>query len=560
MRGAFAAVVCLPLLLLALAPNGLPVFTDITKPAGVLFKQSYGDHHLDNIVEGTGTGVCVFDYNNDGWQDIYFVNGAWTKNVSDNEGRDLRDKLSSHLFRNNGNGTFTDATEQAGVGAKVFVSGCSAADYDNDGHVDLYLLAYGPNILYHNNGNGTFSDVSAKSGLADVRWSLSAVWFDYNNDGLLDVYAGNYLKYDDGKFRDFYPAAGYPGPLSYSGEPSALYRNNGDGTFTDVTRDVGMWKPEGRAMSVTAADMNNDGSLDVYVANDAMEKYYFEAKGKGTFEEKALDMGLAFGENGQGVASMGPVATDFNRDGLLDFFVPDLNYCSLLMQIKPGVFEHRTGQAGLSVIFGQYASWAAIALDYDNDGWPDLFITHGDAHHEYIQEDTLVRNKGNGTFEDVSTKSGAYFGEKHVGRGAAWGDLDNDGDTDLVIVHLNDYATVLRNDGGNRLNWLSVEPMLKFPTGSRNALGARVTVSTPGLRQIEDVIPVRGYLSQGDVRLHFGLGKAEKADIEIRWPDGFKETLKDVKANQFLKPVRAATVMRPTQTTAGSATAASNRP
>jgi hypothetical protein len=530
------------LLMLVPAPPQpeLPVFTDITKQSGINFKQSYGDHHLDNIVEGTGTGVCVFDYNNDGYPDIFFPNGAWTKGVSDNEGRDLREKLSAHLYKNNGDGTFTDVTEQAGVGAKVFVSGCSAADYDNDGHVDLYLLAYGPNILYHNNGDGTFTDVSEKSGLADPRWSLSAVWFDYNNDGYLDVYVGNYLKYDDGKFRDFYPAQGYPGPLSYSGEPSILYRNNGDGTFTDVTKATGMWQAEGRAMSVTAADMNNDGALDIYVANDAMEKYYFEATGKGTFEEKALERGLAYGENGQGVASMGPVASDFNRDGLLDFFVPDLNYCSLLMQVKLGVFEHRTEQAKLSVIMGQYSSWAPVVIDYDNDGWPDIFITHGNAHHEYTQEDTLVRNKGNGTFEDVSTTSGQFFNEKYVGRGAAYGDLDNDGDEDIVVVNLNDYAKVLRNDGGNKQNWLSIEPMLKFATGTRNAIGARVTVSSNGIRQIEDVQPVRGYLSQNDVRLHFGLAKAATAEVQIRWPDGHVDTMKDVKADQFLKPVREA--------------------
>ena len=532
------------LLAVAFAPAELPIFTDVTEQAGAVFRQSYGDRHLDNIVEGTGTGACSFDYNNDGWQDLYFVNGAWTKGVSDNEGRALRGKFSSHLFRNNRDGTFADVTEQTGTGTKAFVTGCSAADYDNDGDVDLYLLAYGPNILYRNKGDGTFTDVSTGSGLDNPRWSVSAVWFDYNGDGWLDVYVGNYLKYDDGKFRDFYPAQGYPGPLSYSGEPDALYRNNGDGTFTDVTKEAGMYRPDGRAMSVSAADVNNDGFPDVYVANDAMENFYFEANGKGTFVEKALEAGLAFGEHGQGVASMGPVASDFNRDGLLDFFIPDLNYCSLLMQVKPGLFEHRTEKAGLSVAMGQYAGWGAVAFDYDNDGWPDLFVSHGDAHHEYVQEDTLVRNKGDGTFEDVSTRSGAYFGEKYVGRGATWTDYDNDGDVDLVVVNLNDTAKLLRNDGGNRSHWLSVEPMLKFPTGTRNALGARVTVVSGGLRQIEDVIPVRGYLSQGDVRLHFGLGKADKAEVEIRWPDGQTETLKDVKANQFLKPVHAATAKR----------------
>jgi hypothetical protein len=262
--------------------QGLPTFADITKQAGIAFKHSYGDHQLDNIVEGTGAGVCFFDYNGDGLMDLYFVTGVWTNNVSSNEGRDLRGKLSNKLYRNNGDGMFTDVTQQAGVGGNgVFSSGCSAADYDNDGHVDLYVLNYGRNILYHNNGDGTFTDVSRQSGLDDPRWSLAAVWFDYNHDGYLDVFVANYILYLDGKFRDFYPAAGYPGPLSYSPQPSALYRNNGDGTFTDVTKEAGVFK-EGRAMSVTASDFRNVGLLDIFVTNDAMENHYFENTGKGT--------------------------------------------------------------------------------------------------------------------------------------------------------------------------------------------------------------------------------------------------------------------------------------
>ncbi len=513
----------------------LPVFTDVTKEAGIRFKHSYGDHHLDNIVEGTGAGACFFDYNNDGFQDLYFVTGTWTRSVSDNQGRDLRGKLSNRLYRNNGGGSFTDVTEQAGVGGNgVFSSGCAAADYDNDGDVDLHVLNYGPNILYRNNGDGTFTDVSNKSGLDNPRWGLHAVWFDYNNDGWLDVYVGNYLKYDDGKFRDFYPAAGYPGPLSYSGEPDALYRNNGDGTFTDVTEQAGMLRPDGRAMSVTAADFNNDGLLDVFVANDSMENFYFENQGNGKFVEKALPVGVAFGENGQGVANMGPAVGDVNRDGLLDIFIPNLNYCILFQQGKRG-FQDATHRTGLSQALGQYAGWGAVMFDYDNDGWLDLFTVHGDAHHEYVQEDTLMRNKGDGTFEDVSDRSGRYFQEKYVGRGATYADYDNDGDVDLVVVNLNDYAKLLRNDGGNRNNWLAVEAKLKFPTGARDAIGARVTVTTGTLRQVEDLVPVRGYLSQGDSRLHFGLGKAAQADVEIRWPDGAVEKFAGVKANQLLK-------------------------
>jgi hypothetical protein len=530
---------------LTLAAPQLPVFTDITKQAGITFKHSYGDHHLDNIVEGTGAGACFFDYDGDGYMDLYLVTGTWTKNVSSNEGRDLRGKLSNRLYHNNGDGTFTDVTEKAGVGGNgAFGSGCSAADYDNDGHIDLYVLNYNGNILYHNDGDGTFTDVSKQAGMDDKRWALSAAWFDYNNDGYLDAFVGNYLLYDDGKFRDFYPAAGYPGPLSYSGQPNALFRNNGDGTFTDVSKEAGVYKPDGRAMSVTVADFRNIGLLDIFVADDAMENYFFENSGHGTFVEKAVDFGLAYGENGQGVSSMGPVVGDVNRDGLLDIFIPNLNYCILFQQALVNgrrTFFDRTAITGLSQALGQYAGWGAVMFDYDNDGWLDLFIAHGDAHHEYVQEASLMRNKGDGTFEDVSDRSGQYFKEKYVGRGVTWTDIDNDGDIDLLVVNLNDSPKLLRNDGGNRNNWITVDAKLRFPTGQRDAIGARVTVTTGALKQIEDLMPTRGYLSQGDPRLHFGLGKAAYADqVEIRWPDGVVEKYEKVKANQFLRLVHEA--------------------
>jgi hypothetical protein len=520
---------------LAAAVPAPPVFTDITKPAGITFRHSYGDHHLDNIVEGTGGGACFLDYNNDGFQDIYFVTGVWTQTVNDNVGRDLRGKLSGKLYKNSGNGTFADVTDSAGVGSMAFGSGCSAADYDNDGFVDLYLLNYGANTLYHNNGNGTFTDVSARSSLADPRWSISAVWLDYNNDGFLDVYVCNYLLYDDGQFRDFYAAQGYPGPLSYSGEPDGLYRNNGDGTFSDVTQETGVYQANGRGMSVTAADFNNDGFPDIYVANDAMESHYFENTGKGAFVEKGVDVGLAYGEHGQGVSSMGPYFSDVNRDGWLDIFVPNLNYNGLFVfNPKRKAYDNVNDSAGISLATGQYAGWGSVLFDCDHDGWPDIFVVHGNAHHEYVQEDSLLHNKGNGTFEDVSQKSGAYFDEKYVGRGAAGADIDNDGDIDLLIVNLNDDAKLLRNDGGSRQPWIMIDARLKFPTGSRTAVGARVTVTTGALTQIDDVNPVRGYLSQSDPRLHFGLAGADHATVEIRWPDGKVERLEDVKANQIL--------------------------
>jgi len=518
------------------AAETLPIFTDVTKETGINVKHSYGDFDLTNIVEGTGAGAMFFDYDGDGWLDIYFVNGCWLKNVNDNRGRSLRGKLSNCLYRNNGNGTFTDVTQEAGVGDKGYGVGCSAADFDRDGDLDLYVLNYGPNVFYRNNGDGTFTDISQASGLANPNWSLSAPWLDYDNDGDLDVYVANYLEYDSGKFRSYYPAAGYPGPLSYSGQPDALYRNNGDGTFTDVTRKAGLFNPNGRAMSATVADLNNDGYLDFYITNDAMENYYFRNTGKGTFESEGLTMGLAFGEGGQGVSSMGPAVGDVDRDGWLDIYIPDMGYGCLLMN-KKGYFEDCTAPTNLAVVCGQYTGWGGLLFDYDSDGYLDVFVANGNAHHEYTEEDVLMRNDGKGSFVDVADKSGAYFREKYVGRGATYGDYDNDGDLDLLVINLNDSPKLLRNNGGNSNNWLIIEA--KLAGGKSDAVGARVTVTTGSLSQIQDLIPVTGYLSQADPRCHFGLGKRSVADVvEIRWPNGRTTKLTNVKANQILTVVQ----------------------
>jgi hypothetical protein len=512
--------------------QSLPVFTDVTKDAGIKFKHSYGDFDLSNIVEGTGAGAMFFDYDNDGWLDIYFVNGRWLKTVNDNRGRSLRDKLTNAFYRNNKDGTFSDVTEKAGVGDKSFSFGCSTADFDNDGDLDLYVLNYGPNVFYRNNGDGTFTDISESSGLANPSWSLSAPWFDYDGDGDLDVYVANYLEYDSGKFRSYYAAAGYPGPLSYRGQPDALYRNNGDGTFTDVTKAAGIFQPNGRAMSATLADINNDGFLDLYVPNDNMENYYFRNKGDGTFENKGLEMGLAFGEGGQGVSSMGPAIGDVDRDGWLDIYIPDMGYGCLLMNRKD-YFEDRTEPTNLAVVCGQYTGWGGVLFDYDCDGYLDIFVATGNAHHEYTEEDVLMRNDGKGNFVDVADKSGPYFRQKYVGRGATYGDYDNDGDLDLLVVNLNDSPRLLRNDGGNKNNWLTVQARL--PGGKSDAVGARVIVTAGPLTQIRDLIPVTGYLSQADPRCHFGLGKSRKADtVEIRWPDRQTTKLQDVNSNQII--------------------------
>ncbi|HYW78162.1 MAG TPA: CRTAC1 family protein, partial [Thermoguttaceae bacterium] len=302
--------------------------------------------------------------------------------------------------------------------------------------------------------------------------------------------------------------------------------------------EAGMFNPDGRAMSATVADLNNDGLLDVYVANDGMENYYYRNAGKGTFVEDGLITGLAFGEGGQGVSSMGPAIGDVDRDGRLDVYIPDMGYGCLLMN-RGEYFEDRTAPSKLAVVCGQYTGWGGLLLDYDNDGYLDVFVANGDAHHEYTEEDVLMRNDGAGGFVDVADRSGAYFREKYVGRGATYGDYDNDGDLDLLIVNLNDTPRLLRNDGGNRSHWLKVVP--KLAGGKIDAIGARVTVRIGRLTQIHDLIPTTGYLSQADPRAHFGLGSALKVDaVEIRWPDGSTQQIEDVQADQTLTVVQDA--------------------
>jgi hypothetical protein len=509
------------------------VFVDVLPQSGITWTRSFGDHELSNIVEGTGSGACVFDFDGDGKLDLYLPQGRWETTVSDNRGRDLIGQLRNALYRNKGGFQFEDVTEKAGVEGRGFAFGCSAADYDDDGDEDLLVLTYGGPELYRNDGPGRFTEVTEKAGLVDPRWSLNGAWLDYDRDGDLDLFVAYYLEYDAGRFRSYYAAAGYPGPLSYNGVSCALYRNNGDGTFTDVTKAAGVQNAGGRAMSAVAADLNNDGWPDVYVANDSMENYYYENEGDGTFAEKALELGLALGQNGQGVSSMGPAVADLDGDGNLEIVIPDMDYGSLLSK-KGGFYSDLVGRSGLAVICGQYTGWGAVLFDYDNDGFKDLFVANGNAHHEYPEDAVLARNDGKGVFTDVARDSGAYFQTKWVGRGATWADFDDDGNVDLVVVDTSGPPHLLRNTGGTGNHWLKVDARVKG--GKRTAIGGRVTVSAGGRTQFSEVIGVNGYLSQGDARAHFGLGAAEKADrVEVRWPDGTSDTWTDVKADQVLR-------------------------
>jgi len=510
----------------------LPQFVDVTGEAGIEFVHSIGDDELSNIVESSGAGCVFFDYDNDGDLDIYLVNGRYLKTVSSVRGRDLDGKLKNALYRNNGDATFTDVTESAGVGDTGFGMAAVSADYDNDGDRDLFVTNYDRDTLYRNNGDGTFTDVTDKAGVGSELWSVGTSFFDYDLDGWLDLFVGGYLVFD-AEYRNYFAAEAFPGPLSYHGQKDILYRNNGDGTFTDVTRAAGLDSTEGRAMGVSACDVDDDGDEDLYVANDGMENYLYRNCGDGSFENIALRTGTAFGENGEATSAMGPEFGDFDGDGLIDLLVPDMGYGCLYRNTGTGHFEEKSAATGIAEVLGQYTSWSGNFLDYDNDGVLDIFIVNGDAHHLEPEEDTLFRGDGGKRFVDVSASSGPAFKLKAVGRGSAAGDFDNDGDLDLLVLNLNGRARLYRNDGGNRGNWIMVRTV--GTTSNRDGIGARVRVTAGGVTQVRDIRSSSGYLSQSDPRAHFGLGDSEKVDrVEVRWPSGRVSILENEKVNHVL--------------------------
>jgi hypothetical protein len=516
----------------ASADPEMPRFVDITGDAGITFTHSIGDDELSNIVESTGAGCVFFDYDDDGDLDIYLVNGRYLKTVSSVRGRHLAGKLKNALYRNNGDGTFEDVTDVAGVGDPGFGMAAVAADYDNDGDRDLFVTNYGRDTFYRNNGNGTFTDVTREVGVGSELWSVGASFFDFDRDGLLDLYVGGYLVFDP-EYRNYYAAEAFPGPLSYRGEKDILYRNKGDGTFEDVSLAAKIGSAKGRAMGVSACDVDDDGDEDIYVANDGMENYLYRNRGDGAFDEIALRTGAAFGQNGEATSAMGPEFGDFNGDGLIDLLVPDMGYGCLYQNTDNGYFEEKSAEMGIAAVLGQYTSWSGNFLDYDHDGVLDVFIVNGDAHHLEAEEDTLFRGDGGRRFIDVSASSGPAFKLKAVGRGSAAADFDNDGDLDLLVLNLNGPARLYRNDGGNRGNWIMVRTVGR--ESNRDGIGARVRITTGDLSQVRDIRSSSGYLSQSDPRAHFGVGKHQKVDrIEVRWPSGRISKIENVKVNQVL--------------------------
>jgi hypothetical protein len=516
-------------------PQDGPIrFEDATAASGIQFTHSFGARKLGSLLESTGAGCVWFDYNNDGRLDLYVVSG---KPLGSNiHPYPLRNPPETpphnHLYRNDGNGKFTDVTDQAGVGADLFSMAAIAADFDNDGFVDLLVTGYGRVALYRNKGDGTFEDVTAKAGLKVPGWSIGSAWLDYDRDGCVDLFVGRYVKFDP-QYRAYYAADNYPGPLDYAAETSLLFHNNCDGTFTDVSKKSGIADHPGRTMGVTAGDFDRDGYPDIYVANDKTENFLFRNNHDGTFQEIALTAGVAFGQNGEATSAMGPVFADIDNAGRVDLWVTDSKYNRMWRNEGRAKFKDITEPAGIAQLTAQYVSWGTGVYDFDNDGLRDIFIAHGGLIHMVPQEHSIFRNLGSGQFADGSSGGGPFFELKTVARGACFADYDNDGKVDLFMVNLGGPGYLLHNVSPGANHWLAIK--LAGRKSNRDGIGARIEVAAGGRKQQAERIAGSGYLSQDDARVHFGLGNAPKAEtVTITWPSGTVQTLHDVAADRVL--------------------------
>lgn len=521
------------------------VFSDATKEAGLdKFLYRSGSAKKETILETIGSGVGLLDYDNDGWLDIYFLNGSTEAAL---RGKERAPRAM--LFHNNHDGTFTDVTEKAGVANERWGFGVAVGDYDNDGWLDIYVANFGKNRLYHNNHDGTFTDVAEKAGVALGGWSAGPTWGDYDHDGLLDLFVPGYVKYDvdhppiagrgriPANFCQFRGIDVMCGPRGLPGEEDHLFHNNGDGTFTDVSVKAGVSDPSGYyGLASAFVDVDDDGWIDLVVANDSTPNYLYRNKQDGTFEDESYASGFALSDDGREQASMGIAIGDYQHTGRIDLFTTTFSddYKTLYRNDGQGNYSDVTYQAGLAGPTTPFLSWGTGFLDYDNDGWLDLFIANGHVYPEVDKQDwgttwaerpQLFRNLDGKKFQEVPPATGSGLADVITARGAAFGDLFNDGEIDVVINNMDARPTLLRNVTKNGNHWLELK-LTGGPKSPRDAIGAKVFLKSGGVRQRGDVYSGGSYGSSSDQRIHFGLGKATKVDsIEIHWPSGATEKI-----------------------------------
>ncbi|MGB9434117.1 MAG: CRTAC1 family protein, partial [Candidatus Acidiferrum sp.] len=529
-------------------------FINTAKTSGLNAKTIFGGEHKNKyLLETTGCGVAFYDYDNDGWLDIFLVNGTRL------EGFPAGQEPSNHLFKNNRDGTFTDVTLKAGLTHSGWGQGVCIGDYDNDGCEDLFITYFGKNVLYHNNGDGTFTDVTEKSGIAGSgkRWNTGCAFVDYDRDGKLDLFVANYIDMDLATapvpesgpclYKGIMVACGPPG---LNGGKNLLFHNNGDGTFTDVSESAGILQANGTyGLGVLTADFDNDGWPDIFVADDSTASCLYQNQKNGKFVDIALDAGCALSADGKPQAGMGVSAGDYDLDGNLD--IVKTNFAgdtpTLYHNLGSATFEDATFPAGLGM-HTQYLGWGCGFFDFDNDGWPDILICNGHVYPEveqlrteagYAQRKLLYRNLRNGRFEDISLNAGPGISDSSPSRGCAFGDFDNDGDIDFVVNCANDFPQLVRCDSTLQNNWIKVRTI--GTKSNRSGIGTRLRCvvqmpdTTKPHQQIDEVRSGGGYFSQNDLRVHFGVGKAQRIDIlELRWPSGLVETLKDIQPNQLI--------------------------
>ena len=517
---------------------------DVALSSGITFHHDNAASPEKYLIETMGSGCGWIDYDQDGLMDLYLVNGAATRIYRP------RRTLRSALYRNNGDGSFSDVTDKAGVGAEgLFGMGVAVGDYDNDGFPDLYVLGYDRCILYHNSGNGAFTDVTARAGVANRgKWGSSAAWFDYDNDGRLDLIVANYVDWSPdhnlwcGEHKPGY--RGYCHPDVYKGQTPTLYHNNGDGTFTDASQPSGVGLKPGNGLGVVTFDYDNDGWQDIFIANDSMANFLFHNNRDGTFREIGYLAGVAASAEGRTEAGMGTDAADTVGAGRLDLVVThlDFEHARLYRNLGDGSFEDATFETKLGYATFHMSGFGACFMDYDNDGACDVFMANGhildniQLYHrdtQYAEPKLMFRNTGRGIFENVSNKLGPDLRLRRVSRGAAVGDFDNDGDLDILVSNNGQAPQLLRNDGGNRNHWLQV--FLVGTKSNRDGVGARVKVVSGGLTLYDQRKGGRSYQSAQDPRLHFGLGQRQAVDsVEVRWPSGIVTRLENLRSDQII--------------------------